>query len=176
MNQLFINSKYPMPSARRRRAWTAAMGLLAVVVVGLVLSLVLAGCSKSPVEAPATTVISGVGSIAIPKNNVWNNTYSFRSGGFTYGNIGMVSYDTENCIFQGYGIQIVTGNSSVAPEDGYLTSAGVVWGQSYFFKSDEIPHYGRLIVTGINRIGKATSITVTFDWVLQTEGGNRSLQ
>lgn len=147
---------------------------MAAMAAGLALSLVLAGCSKNPVSAPPSTVVTGTGSITISGTNGWRADYSFRSGGYSYGKISAVSPDQQNCIFEANGI--VQGSGTTAPADGYNTSALAVLGQSYFIKSDAVPHYGRISVIGLDQVGKYSSITVRFDWVLQTEGGNRSLQ
>ncbi len=174
MITLLENSSYPRPPARRRRAWATFLGILAVVAVGLALSLLLAGCSKSPVEAPATTVITGTASRTISATNGWRSDYTFSSGGYNYGKISIVSPDQQNCLIEANGIQ--EGSGTTAPDDGYNTSALAVLGQSYFVKTDAVPHYGRLSIIGLNQNGKYTSITLSFDWVVQTEGGNRSLQ
>lgn len=135
----------------------------------------LSGCSKSnPVAAPTTTVITGTASVNISGANGWRADYTFRSGGYNYGKVSIFSPDQQNCLFEANGIQV--GSGTTAPAEGYGTSAQIVLGQSYFIKTDAVPHYGRLSVIGLNQSGKYTSITVNFDWVVQTEGGNRSLQ
>jgi hypothetical protein len=148
--------------------------ILAAVAVGLALSLVLAGCGKSPVEAPTTTVITGTASVTISGANSWSRVYTFSSGGYNYGQIRIFSPDQTICILEANGIQ--EGSGTTAPADGYGTSAQAILGNSYFIKTDAVPHYGRISVIGLNQVGKYTSITVNFDWVVQTEGGNRSLQ
>lgn len=163
----------PAPG-KRRQAVAAALGALAALAAGLALSLLLAGCGKNPVAPPATTVIAGTGSLTISQTNGWRAEYSFRSGGYSYGKISVVSPDQQNALFEANGI--VQGSGTTAPADGYNTSALVVLGQSYFIKSDAVPHYGRVSVIGLDQITKYSSITVRFDWVIQTEGGNRSLQ
>ncbi|HBE73400.1 MAG TPA: hypothetical protein DDW31_04850 [candidate division Zixibacteria bacterium] len=174
MDLLSGNRTSPSPPGKRRQAWTAALGILAALAVGLALSLVLAGCGKSPVEAPTTTVITGTASVTISGANGWRADYSFRSGGYTYGKISLFSPDQSTSILEANGIQ--EGSGTTAPADGYSTSAQAILGHTYFIKTDAVPHYGRISVIGLNQVGKYTSITVNFDWVVQTEGGNRSLQ
>lgn len=150
------------------------IGIILSLAVGMIFSLLLAGCSKSPVEAPATTVITGTASRTISASNGWRSDYTFSSGGYNYGKISIFSPDQTICILEANGIQ--EGSGTTAPADGYSTSAQAILGHSYFIKTDAVPHYGRLSIIGLNQIGKYTSITLSFDWVVQTEGGNRSLQ
>ncbi len=149
-------------------------GIIISLAMGLIFSLLLAGCSKSPVEAPTSTVITGTASISISGANSWSRVYTFSSGGHNYGQIRIFSPDQTMCIFEANGIQ--EGSGTTAPADGYGTTAQVILGHTYFIKTDAVPHYGRISVIGLNQVGKYTSITVNFDWVVQTQGGNRSLQ
>lgn len=148
------------------------MVFILVILAGLSL---FSGCSKSnPVAAPSSTVITGTASVTVSGANGWRADYTFRSGGYNYGKVSILSMDRQNCIFEANGIQV--GSGTTAPAEGYSPAAQVVLGQNYFIKTDAVPHYGRLSVIGLNQSGKYTSITVNFDWVVQTEDGNRNLQ
>ncbi|MCU0605916.1 MAG: hypothetical protein MUF78_00480 [Candidatus Edwardsbacteria bacterium] len=133
------------------------------------------GCSsQKPTEPLSTTVITGTGSITIDQSSGSRDDYTFSSAGRNYGKIDLVTYDGTNGTFEAYGI--VQSSATVAPESFPGTSAAVSLGYSYIIKTDTAPHYGRVTVTAVSVNSAAHTITVQFDWVVQTEAGNRSLQ
>jgi hypothetical protein len=157
-----------MKNNYRLYVWLLLLGAMAAGF-----GLLFQGCAKKPTEAPNTTVITGSGAITIDQNGGLDY-YSFTGSGRNYGKIGLYTPDGINVSFQANGI--MTGSGTTAPETGYGTSSTVTLGQTYFIRTDTSPHYGRLVVTGSSSNSSAHTITVTFDWVVQTEAGNRSLQ
>jgi hypothetical protein len=148
--------------------------LLIVLLVATGGCLLFQGCSKqAPTEPSSSTVITGTGSITVSKTNDMDD-YTFSSGGYPYGKMRLVSSFDSTLSFQANGI--VQGNGTTAPENITTTSSAVVNGYSYFLKTDAIPHYGKVTVTVINENNTAHTYTVQFQWVVQTEAGNRSLQ
>jgi hypothetical protein len=149
--------------------------LLVILFVATGGCLLFQGCSnQKPTEPLSTTVITGTGSITIDQSSGSRDDYTFSSAGRNYGKIDLVTYDGTNGTFEAYGI--VQSSATVAPESFPGTSAAVSLGYSYIIKTDTAPHYGRVTVTAVSVNSAAHTITVQFDWVVQTEAGNRSLQ
>jgi hypothetical protein len=141
-----------------------AGNVLLAVLLGLSI-----GCGiNNPEPAPGT--ILGSGLIEVPSYE--SRDYSFSTGGESYGYIEF-SYEKYSTwekveISAPYGIQFGTGNT--APATGYgLFPLDVKLSSSYFFMPDST-HYGYLEI-----ISRSTnsSATIGFDWIIQTEPGNR---
>ncbi len=133
------------------------------------------GCSKqSPTQAPTSTVVTGVGSITVNQTSGSFDDYSFVSAGRNYGKIKLVSSGGGNSSFEAYGI--VQSSATVAPESFPGISAAVTLGYSYILQTDIAPHFGKVTVTAVNVNSAAQTVTVQFNWLVQTEAGNRSLQ
>ena len=151
------------------------------VSLGLLALLVLAsGCSQSPTEAPTSTVISGYDSLGVSKDETPDDVFYFKSGTANYGNIQLwwiYPVSTPLTVeFRSTGIIMGTGN--VAPDTGYfsaITLDNSLMGQSFFIKTDNVPHYGKITWTS-RRDDAASGYTfIGFQWVVQTVAGKREL-
>ena len=106
------------------------------------------------------------------------DTYSFISSGHNYGKIQLATYDGAIAYLEANGIQ--AGSGAAAPDSGYLSgtvcSAQSI-GQSYFIRTGDTQNYfGKITVTSYTVAGKAQTLTVQFNWVVQTTAGDHSLQ
>lgn len=159
---------------RKNKTFWPAIGL------GLIVILVLAaGCSKSPTEAPTSTVISGYDSLGVSQDDS-PDVFYFKSGTVSYGSIQLwwLTATTPSTVQlrSNYGIKLGTGD--VAPDSGYyneITLDNSLMGQSFFIKTDNVPHYGKLTWTS-RRDETSTGYTfIGFQWVVQTVAGKREL-
>jgi hypothetical protein len=147
-------------------------GLLPLAMAALAFILSFNGCTPKPTEAPPTTVITGTGQLSVSSADN-RDSYSFVSGGVNYGKINLVWFSSSLVTFEANGI--VVGTGTTAPDSGYGTSSTVSVAYSYFVKTDNVVHYARVDVTSINENSSTGYTTVGFNWVLQTEANNRSL-
>ena len=137
------------------------------------------GCSKSPTEPVPSTVISGNDSLGVAQGDS-PDTYYFRDGTSNYGSFQLwwflATTPTTIQLRSNYGIKMGTGN--VAPDSGYvheLTLDNSPAGQSFFLKTDNVPHYGKIYITS-RRDGTPAGYTfIGFQWTVQTVAGNREL-
>lgn len=150
------------------------------LTLGLLIILALAaGCSQSPTEAPTSTVISGYDSMGVSQGDS-PDVFYFKSGPASYGSIQLwwLSATTPATIQlrSNYGIKLGTGD--VAPDSGYyneITLDNSLLGKSFFIKTDNVPHYGKITWTS-RRDETATGYTfIGFQWVVQTVAGKREL-
>ncbi|HTY08384.1 MAG TPA: hypothetical protein VMF29_04395 [Candidatus Edwardsbacteria bacterium] len=153
--------------------------LVFILLIATGSCLLFQGCSKqTPTEAPAsTTVITGSGTMSVNLSSGPRDDYTFSSAGRNYGKISLATYDGTSATLEAQGIQ--AGSGTTAPESGYGSSASCTaqsLGQGFFIKADTAPHYGRIVITSYTVNGKAQTITVGFDWVVQTTAGDRNLQ
>jgi hypothetical protein len=138
-----------------------------------------AGCSKSPTEAAPSTVITGYDSLGVSPGDS-PDTYYFRDGTASYGSFQLWWFlNTTPATVQlrsNYGIKMGTGN--VAPDSGYYNETTLdnsPLGQSFFIKTDNVPHYGKITITS-RRDETSTGYTfIGFQWVVQTVAGKREL-
>ena len=143
----------------------------------LFLLLLAAGCSQSPTEAPVSTVISGYDSLGVSKYD-YLDTYYFKSGATNYGSFQLMwlAAGTPSIVqfISNYGIKMGTG--TVAPDSGYFhdsTLENSPLGQSFFIKTDNVPHFGKITIT--SRRDHADTTFIGFQWVVQTVAGKREL-
>jgi hypothetical protein len=145
----------------------------------LSLLLMATGCSQSPTEAPASTVISGYDSLGVASGDS-PDVFYFKSGTASYGSIQLwwLNATTPPTVQlrSNYGIKMGTGN--VAPDSGYgneITLVNSLMGQSFFLKTDNVPHYGK--ITWLSRRDEtSTGYTfIGFQWTVQTVAGKREL-
>ncbi|KPK70404.1 hypothetical protein AMJ82_03330 [candidate division TA06 bacterium SM23_40] len=111
-----------------------------------------------------------------------SDTFVFSRGTATYGQIRLSVYWFEGPpqVLAGYlsseGIQVADPGLRLAPESGY--SPQVLLGDpgsSYVLMTDDAPHYGRIDIVAVDERLTDRTIAITFDWVVQTEAGNRRL-
>jgi len=167
-----------MYKRKNKTFWPAvSLGLLALLAL-------VTGCSQSPTEAPTSTIISGYDSLWVAPGD-YPFVFYFKNGSTTYGNIQLwlMSDEVFPHILQlrilpiGCGIQLGTGN--VAPDSGYSNEYSLynsLIGQSFFIKTDIVPHYGK--ITWISRRDPADASGYTFigfQWIVQTVAGKREL-
>jgi hypothetical protein len=159
---------------RRRR-------ILDLLVTGLAAAL-LAGCEgENPAEPTTTTIIEGYGAeLAADAGN--EDTFVFSRGGAVYGEITLTVHWQEGPpeilggYLSSYGIQVAEPGLLVAPEGGYSPQVSLGDpGSSYVLMTDESPHYARVDIEAVEENLADRRIAVTFDWVLQTQSGNREL-
>jgi hypothetical protein len=138
------------------------------------------GCSKSPTEVEDSTIISGYDSLGVSKNDS-PDTYYFRSGSTNYGSFqlwwlsDLVSPQLVQ-LRSNYGIKIGTGN--VAPDSGYvneITLDSSPLGQSFFLKTDNVPHYGKITIISRRDDTGSGYTFIGFQWIVQTVAGKREL-
>jgi hypothetical protein len=162
-----------MHKRRNKTFWPAAsLGLLALLALA-------AGCSQSPTEAPTSTVISGYDSLGVSKDDS-PDVFYFKSGTANYGSFQLwwLSATTPATVQlrSNYGIKLGTGD--VAPDSGYyneITLDNSLLGKSFFIKTDNVPHYGKITWTS-RRDETSTGYTfIGFQWVVQTVAGKREL-
>ncbi|MBI4727156.1 hypothetical protein HY768_08045 [candidate division TA06 bacterium] len=162
-----------MVKRKNKTFWPAiSLGLLVFLALA-------AGCSKSPTEAPTSTVISGYDSLGVAQGDS-PDTYYFKSGTASYGSIQLwwflATTPSTIQLRSNYGIKMGTGN--VAPDSGYvheLTLDNSPAGQSFFIITDNIPHYGKITITS-RRDDAASGYTfIGFQWIVQTVAGKREL-
>ena len=155
--------------------------LKAAIALGLLAFLALAsGCSQSPTEVPTSTIISGYDSMGVSKDETPDDVFYFKSGTANYGNIQLwwiYPVSTPLTVeFRSAGIKLGTGD--VAPDSGYfsaITLDNSLMGQSFFIKTDNVPHYGKITWTS-RRDDAASGYTfIGFQWVVQTVAGKREL-
>ena len=151
------------------------------ICLGLLVFLSLAsGCSQSPTEAPTSTVISGYDSLGVAQGDS-PDVFYFKSGTASYGSIQLwwltsLTNPQTVQLRSNYGIKLGTGN--VAPDSGYyneVTLDNSLMGQSFFIKTDNVPHYGKITWTS-RRDEISTGYTfIGFQWIVQTVAGKREL-
>jgi hypothetical protein len=152
----------------------------AITIAGLAFALSWAGCSKTPTEVEDSTLITGYDSLGVSRNDSPDIFY-FRSGSVTYGSFQLwwLSDLTSPQLVQlrsNYGIKMGTGN--VAPDSGYvneitLDSSPVM--QSFFLKTDNVPHYGKLTIISRRDESSSGYTFIGFQWIVQTVAGKREL-
>jgi hypothetical protein len=152
--------------------------LLAIIIVATAGCLLFQGCSKQkPTEVPASTIITGTGRLQVSYGT--DATYQFKNGQTILGSVQLWGVAQGNPLIvqlrSNYGI--VSGSGYTAPANGYfneITLDAVPQGQSYFLKTNDEPHYGKIVITYRGDTNGLT--TIDFNWVVQTEAGNRNLQ
>lgn len=152
--------------------------LLVVIIVATGGCLLFQGCSKQlPTEAPSSTVITGIGRLQVSYGT--NATYQFKNGQAIYGSVQLwgVAQGSPLIVQLRSNYGIISGSGYTAPDSGYfneITLDAVPQGQIYFLKTDNAPHYGKMVITYRGDTDGLT--TIDFNWLVQTEAGNRSLQ
>ncbi|MDP2807775.1 MAG: hypothetical protein Q8O74_06525 [bacterium] len=163
-----------MGKRKNKTFWPAfSLGLLALLALAT-------GCSKSPTEAPASTVISGYDSLGVSQGDS-PDVFYFKSGTASYGSIQLwwltaLTNPQTVQLRSNYGLKLGTGN--VAPDSGYyneVTLDNSLMGQSFFIKTDNVPHYEKITWTS-RRDEISTGYTfIGFQWIVQTVAGKREL-
>jgi hypothetical protein len=140
-------------------------------LVLLYMLLLFIGCGENPLQPPEA-IKHGTGSCDLTEGSFY--TFTFPNG--DYG-VFRLEYNNGYVYIHASGILRVTGNRDTAPEGEYLTCEIFEWADEegypyyYFLKTDGAPHYAK-----VHRTGDITKeITVSFEWWLQTESGNRYL-
>ncbi|MBI5806358.1 hypothetical protein HZA73_09965 [candidate division TA06 bacterium] len=151
-----------------------------VWIFGLLTLLTLAaGCSKSPTEAPDSTVISGYDSLGVSQGDS-PDVFYFKSGTANYGSFQLwwlsATSPATVQLRSNYGIKLGTGD--VAPDSGYyneITLDNSLLGKSFFIKTDNVPHYGKITWTSRRDEASTGYSFIGFQWVVQTVAGKREL-
>jgi hypothetical protein len=151
--------------------------LLPLMAMTLAFILSFEGCTPKPTEAPTTTVITGTGQRTLLPNSM--ETYTFSSGGMNYGKFYLKRY-SSSLYFEAWGIVLDETNSMTAPAPDSIyydnKTSPIELSKRYFIQTDEKIHYCKITVTRVHENFEAPfDITVSFNWVLQTEANNRNL-
>jgi len=162
-----------MYKRKNKTFWPAvSLGLLALLAL-------VTGCSQSPTEAPTSTIISGYDSLWVSSGDS-PDVFYFKSGTASYGSIQLwwLSATSPSTVQlrSNYGIQLGTGN--VAPDSGYyneITLDNSLLGQSFFIKTDNVPHYGKITWTSRQDDAASGYTFIGFQWIVQTVAGKREL-
>ena len=143
------------------------------LLLSILLAALLSGCAQNPL---APTLERGTGE-QLTAQNGGTATFYFAT---SQGNFGSFSLFVlfEGSITSKYisAVGVCEGQGNVAPTDpeAYSEEVPCEFG-SYFLMTDGVPHYAKITVRGIDENFAEQTVTITFDWVLQTEGGNPNL-
>lgn len=136
------------------------------------LAVLLAGCGQNPL---APTLERGTDQLSASDGQT--STFYFATSQGTFGSFSLF------VLFGGSvpskyisAVGVCEGSGDVAPTDpeAYEDELSLSL-NSYFLMTDGVPHYARITVREINENTQEQRVTITFDWVLQTEAGNPNL-
>ena len=130
------------------------------------------GCALNPFEP---TLESGRGTLTASDGQT--ATFYFTTLQGVFGSFSLTvffegSVPTKYISAEG----VAKGVGDVAPADPEAYSHELpLEFASYFLKTDQAPHYAKITVTEITENHQENKVTIGFDWVIQTEAGNRNL-
>lgn len=143
------------------------------LLLSILVAFLLSGCAQNPL---APTLERGTGEQLTAQNGE-TATFYFTTSQGTFGSFSLFVL-FEGSVTSKYlqAVGVCEGEGDVAPTDPEQYSDELPLGfGSYFLMTDGVPHYAKVTVRGIQENSAEQTVTITFDWVLQTEGGNPNL-